>query len=161
MSLVKRSNKVTQKSNSRKLIWIGGIVLAVAGIGYAAIMSTIPVNAKYPVFGVPVNHYIKAVNSQNGPAFVSTSTKGGKGFSGVGGHLTPTIEVNNDELVSIHILNQDHQKHNFNIDQFNVHTKDLNYFDSQSITFVADKPGRFSYYDSLHPKMNGTIVVGQ
>jgi hypothetical protein len=159
--LVKRSNKVNQKFSSRKLIWICGIVLAVAGISYAAMMSATPVNARYPVFGVPVNHYIKVVNAQNGPAFVGTSTRGGKGLSGTGGQLTPTIEVNNDELVSIHILNEDHQKHNFNIDQFNVHTKDLDYFGSQSITFVADKSGRFSYYDSLHPKMNGTILVGQ
>ena len=157
----KRNSKAEQKFNSRKFIWIGGILLAIAGIGYAAMMSTTPVNSKYPVFGVPVNHYIKAVNSQNGPTFVSTSTKGGKGFSGSGGQTTPTIEVNTDELVAIHVLNEDHQKHNFNIDQFNVHTKDLDYFGSQSIMFVADKSGRFSYYDSLHPTMNGTIVVGQ
>jgi plastocyanin len=159
--LGKRNIKANKKSSSRKFIWIGCIILAAVGIGYAAIMSTIPVNAKYPVFGVPVNHYIKAVNSQNGPTFVSTSTRGGKGFSGTGGQATPTIEVNSGELVAIHILNEDHQKHNFNIDQFNVHTKDLDYFGSQSITFVADKPGRFSYYDSLNPKMSGTIVVGQ
>lgn len=161
MLLVKQNNKTSQKFNSRKLIWICGIVLAVAGISYAAMMSTTPVNARYPVLGVPVNHYLKVVNSQNGPTFVSTSTKGGKGFSGSGGQSTPTIEVNADELVSMHILNEDHQKHNFNIDQFNVHTKDLDYFGSQSITFVADKSGRFSYYDSFHPKMNGTIIVGR
>ena len=161
MLLGKRNNKVSQKSSSRKFIWIGGIILAIVGIGYAAVMSSTPVNSKYPVFGVPVNHYIKAVNSQNGPTFVSTSTKGGKGFSGTGGQATPTIEVNTDELVAMHILNEDHQKHNFNIDQFNVHTKDLDYFGSESITFVADMPGRFTYYDSLHPKMNGTIIVGQ
>ena len=159
--MVKQNSKTNQKFNSRKLIWICGIVLAVAGVGYAAMMSTIPVNARYPVLGVPANHYIKVVNSQNGPAFASTSTKGGKGFSGAGGHITPTIEVNNNELVSIHILNEDHQKHNFNIDQFNVHTKDLDHFGSQSITFVADKSGKFIYYDSLNPKMNGTILVGK
>ena len=59
------------------------------------------------------------------------------------------------------MLNEDHQKHSLNIDQFNVHTKNLDYFESQSITFVADKLGRYTYYDSLHPEMTGIIVVGQ
>jgi plastocyanin len=54
---------------------------------------------------------------------------------------------------------QTHSKHNFNIDQFNVHTKDLGYFQTQTVTFVADKEGTFQYYCTIHPEMKGNIVV--
>lgn len=160
--MVKKNNKTVKKSVSRKLIWIGGFALIVAAISYAVIMSSIPVNSKYPVFGAPTNHYLKAQMSKDGPVFVSASTRGGKGISGLrSGDQAPTIEVNVGDVVAIHMLNEDHQKHSLNIDQFNVHTKNLDYFESQSITFVADKLGRYTYYDSLHPEMTGIIVVGQ
>ena len=50
-------------------------------------------------------------------------------------------------------------KHNINIDEFNVHSRDLGYFESQTITFVADKAGTFKYYCSIHPEMKGEIIV--
>jgi len=50
-------------------------------------------------------------------------------------------------------------KHNLNIDEFNVHTKDLGYFQSESITFLADQTGTFDYYCSIHPDMKGVITI--
>jgi len=50
-------------------------------------------------------------------------------------------------------------KHNLNIDEFNVHTKDLGYFQSESITFLADQIGTFDYYCSIHPDMKGVITI--
>ena len=49
--------------------------------------------------------------------------------------------------------------HNLNIDEFNVHSMDLHYFGTQSITFLADKAGTFDYYCSIHPEMRGRLVV--
>jgi cupredoxin-like protein len=65
-------------------------------------------------------------------------------------------------LESIHFINEDydtHSKHNFNIDEFKVHSKDLGYFQSQIITFIVDKDGMFEYYCSIHPEMRGKVVV--
>ena len=62
---------------------------------------------------------------------------------------SPDFVFRKGELESIHVINEDsdtHSKHNFNIDQFKVHTKDLSYFESQTITFIADKNGTFSYF---------------
>lgn len=125
--------------------------------GYYIINSMIPVNATSPVFGAPTNFYLKSIPTQHGPTFVSSSTKGGKKS------FTPTqkplVSVSRGELVSFHVINEDNQKHNLNIDEFNVHTKDLGYFESKSITFIADKIGEFTFHCTLHPEMNGTFIV--
>lgn len=62
----------------------------------------------------------------------------------------------------MHVINEDyetHSKHNFNIDEFNVHTRDLGYFETQTISFLADKKGTFEYYCTIHPEMRGTIEI--
>lgn len=135
---------------------IGIVGLCLVG-GYYLVNSMIPVNGTSPVFDAPSNYYLKSIPTQNGPSYVSLSTKGGKKS------FTPTqkplITVNRGELVSFHIINEDDQKHNLNMDEFNVHTKDLGYFESQSITFIADKAGEFKFHCTLHPEMNGTFIV--
>jgi plastocyanin len=86
-----------------------------------------------------------------------------KGARTAGGSVVdPEYTFNKGQLESIHVINEDndsHSRHNFNIDEFNVHTKDLNYFENESITLLADKVGTFEYYCSLHPEMRGTISV--
>jgi plastocyanin len=82
--------------------------------------------------------------------------------SGGGGIPNPTYVFNRGVLQSMHLINEDyetHSKHNFNIDELNVHSKDLGYYDSQIITFVADKPGTYQYYCTIHPEMKGNITV--
>jgi len=61
--------------------------------------------------------------------------------------LSPTITVSGGNLVQIHLINEEKNqyrnppKHNLNIDEFNVYTKDRSYFKTESIIFLADKMG--------------------
>jgi hypothetical protein len=142
-------------------------VLAAAGIvsllGYAGIHSLIPVNGTVPVFAAPRNSFIKATHSQQtGYYFLSQAAGGVKGSRSGSASVNPVYYLKKGSLESVHLINEDyetHSKHNFNIDQFKVHTKDLGYFESQTITFIADKVGTFEYYCTIHPEMRGTVTV--
>lgn len=153
-------NKLSRKG----LMILGGVAAVLAIIIYAGINSTIPANGTYPVLSPPRNNFIKATHSsQSGYYFLSQSSGAVKGSRGGSSALNnPTYELSKGELESIHVINEDqetHSKHNLNIDAFNVHTRDLGYFESQTITFIADKTGTFEYYCSLHPEMKGQIIV--
>jgi hypothetical protein len=167
----KQKNK-NFKSNKKNLFSkgfiIGVVVVAVviSIIAYFGINSLIPANGKIPIFSPPRNNFIKAVYSpQTGYIFVSQSSgavKGLRGGGGGGSSTDPSYTLKKGSLESIHMINEDYQthtKHNFNIDEFNVHTKDLGYFQTQTVTFIADKEGTFKYYCTIHPEMKGTIVV--
>lgn len=164
MAKIKQKNKAPNKKNT--VFGIGIVVVIVAVIGYFAINSMIPVNADYPVFAAPTNVYIKTISTDDGKSvFASQSLKGGKSAGAPTGTHYPTLVVSKGNLVSIHIINEDKETvnfnhaHNFNIDEFNVHSKNLNPLEAQSITFLADKQGTFDYYDSNHSEMRGKIVV--
>ena len=65
-------------------------------------------------------------------------------------------------LVSLHFINEDKDTlstMHLNIDEFNVHTNKLGYIQAQTINFLADKDGSYSYYSNLHPEMKGTLTV--
>lgn len=148
------------------IIGIVAVATAISIISYYAINSMIPVNGKSPVLLPPRNIFIKASHSpQTGYIFVSQSSGAVKGLRGSGGSAystNPTYTFNKGSVESIHMINEDyetHSKHNFNIDQFNVHTKDLGYFQTQTVTFIADKEGTFQYYCTIHPEMKGNVVV--
>ena len=148
---------------------IFGIVIVsaiIALVGYFAIVSMIPVNGDFPVFAAPSNIYLKTISTNDGKSvFASQSIKGGKNGGGPNGNHYPTLFIYQGNLVSIHIINEDigtinyNHKHNFNIDEFNVHSNDLEHRQTQTITFLANKQGTFDYYDSIHPEMRGKIVV--
>ena len=153
--MVKQKHQIKLGRNT--ILTIIGIVTLCSVGGYYVVNSMIPVNATSPVFGAPANFYVKSISTQHGPTFVLSSTKGGKKS------FTPTkppiISVSRGELISFHLINEDTQKHNLNMDEFNVHTKDLNYFEYESITFIADKTGQFTFHCTLHPEMTGTFTV--
>jgi len=92
------------------------------------------------------------------------STKGGKSVPILTGN-SPQLTITQGNLVQIHLINEEKNEsisksnHNLNIDEFNVHTGDLGYFQTKSITFLADKTGNFEYYCSIHPEMKGTLTV--
>jgi plastocyanin len=177
--------KKQRYSSSNKFVLSRNAIIAIAAIGaiisigaYFAIMSMVPVNGNAPVFGAPKNNFFKASHSaKSGFFFVGQSAGGArKGFSpSVGGNANiastsnladsptgPTLYVSKGGLESIHFINEDydtHSKHNFNIDEFKVRSKDLGYFQSQIITFIVDKDGVFEYYCSIHPEMRGKVVV--
>jgi Cupredoxin-like domain len=159
-------HSVSSKRMTRKrLISYGIIAVIISGISITGYKSLIPTNGNTPVLGVPNNHFIKAIYSRSsGYAWVSLSSgsvKGSRGSSGAG-ITDPTYVFNRGGLQSMHLINEDyetHSKHNFNIDELNVHSKDLGYYESQIITFVADKPGTFQYYCTIHPEMKGNITI--
>lgn len=124
----------------------------------------IPVNVNYPVFEPPENFFLKAVKQNGKHIFASQSAKGGKGIPSLG-KQSPTLQTSEGSLISIHLINEqknttdEKSSHNINIDEFNVHSNDLGYFQTQTITFLANEKGEFFYYCSIHPEMMGRIIV--
>ena len=150
----------------QRMIMIAVLAAVISGVGVFSYKSMIPVNGSTPVFGVPNNHFIKATHStSSGYHWLSAASGSVKGMrSGGGGSVeNPQYDFNKGELETIHVINEDyttHSTHNFNIDEFNVHTKDLGYYETQTMTFLADKTGTFQYYCTIHPEMKGEITVG-
>lgn len=147
------------------LVIIGAIaVIAALGIIFGA-RSLVPVNSNSPVLLPAENIFIKASHSMaNGYEFLSQATGSVKGMRNTGGgtHVDPKYVFNLGSLQAMHVINEDyetHSKHNFNIDEFNVHTRDLGYFETQTISFLADKKGTFEYYCTIHPEMRGKIEI--
>lgn len=144
---------------------IGAIAAVVSLVGFFGYRALVPVNGTSPVLGFPTNDFIKATHSKSGYFYLSQASGSVKGLRSTGGssaHINPSYVYSKGELVSFHFINEDydtHSKHNFNIDAFNVHTKDLGYFGTETVSFVADKTGTFDYYCSIHPEMKGTITV--
>jgi hypothetical protein len=132
-------------------------------IGFFALNSFTAVNSEGFVFAPSTNIFLKTAKSLQGD-YHYQSTKGGKVPPSSEG-LSPSITVSKGNLVQIHLINEvknqpdNPSKHNLNIDEFNVHTKDLSYFQTDSIIFLADKTGTFDYYCSIHPEMKGTITI--
>ena len=150
----------------QRMIMIAVLAAVISGVGVFSYRSMIPVNGSTPVFGVANNHFIKATHStSSGYHWLSVSSGSVKGMrSGGGGSVeNPQYAFSKGELETIHVINEDyttHSTHNFNIDDFKVHTKDLGYYETQSMTFLADKTGTFQYYCTIHPEMKGEITVG-
>src|SRR5919201_649603 len=147
------ANSVSSPRLTRKRVITYGIIAAIVSlISITVYNSMIPTNGAAPVFGIPNNHFVKAKYSpRSGYAWVSISSGSIKGVrsSGGGGITNPQYVFNIGGLQSMHVINEDyetHSKHNFNIDELNIHSRDLAYSDSQTITFVADKPGTYHYY---------------
>ena len=158
-----------QKNNNKNKFFTKGTIIGIAVIaalasvgGYFALGSMVPVNGTTPVFGTPTNLYILATHTTtDGYIFQEQSTRQGKKSLSTGA-VDVSIHVIKGELVSIHVINEDKEtqsQQDLNIDEFNVHTKKLNYFQAQTINFIADKTGTFKYYSTIHPEMKGTIVV--
>jgi hypothetical protein len=161
-----RHSSVSYITNTKRRIITYGIIAAIiSGISVAAYKSMIPTNGTSPVFGIPINHFLKAkYSASSGYTWISMSPGTPKGLrgSGGGGIINPSYVFGKGSLQSVHVINEDyetHSKHNFNIDEFNVHSKDLAYYESQTIIFVADKSGNFHYYCNIHPEMKGEIII--
>jgi plastocyanin len=173
-----KNDKFVFSRNTIIAMAVIGVIISV--VGYFAIKSMIPVNGNYPIFEAPKNNFVKASHHpKSGYLFVGQSAGGARrGFvPSVGSKISstnmgnsnftdsptgPTLYISKGGLESIHFINEDydtHSKHNFNIDEFKVHSKDLGYFQSQIITFIVDKDGVFEYYCSIHPEMRGKVVV--
>jgi hypothetical protein len=157
-----------ERKVSRKWWFIAiGVIAVVITLGITfGIRSLVPVNSSSPVFLPAENIFIKASHSAaKGYEFLSQASgavKGMRASGGGGSNIDPNYVFTAGSLQSFHVINEDyetHSKHNFNIDQFNVHTRDLGYFESQTISFLANKKGTFEYYCTIHPEMKGTIEI--
>lgn len=150
----------------RRIITYAVIATVISIVGYFGYSSMVPVNGTVPVLGAPSNHFIKASHSSNtGYYWLSLSSAKVKGLRTSGGNIiNPTYTFNKGGLETFHIINEDFETksdHNFNIDEFNVHTRNLGPSESQTITFLADKTGTFEYYCTIHQGMNGTITIAE
>ena len=155
---MKTISKLSRRNIVSSSIVASVIVLSV----FFVINSFSPVNSDTLIFAPSTNISLKAVKSPDGYHY--SHTKGGKSVPNMAGSSPPII-VSKGNLVQIHLINEeknqfgDPSKHNLNIDEFNVHTKNLGYFETDSILFLADKTGTFEYYCSIHPDMKGVMTV--
>ncbi|MGZ5500759.1 MAG: cupredoxin domain-containing protein [Nitrososphaeraceae archaeon] len=159
-------NKITPK----KIIVIGIVFTIISLIIYGGINSLKSSNGNF-LLSPPRNFFMKATYLPNeGNVYTSQSTGtakilnsgAGNSRSGLAIGYNPTITLNQGNSLSIHLINEDsekHSRHNLNLDEFNIHTKNLGYFQTQTVTFTANKTGTFNYYCSIHPEMNGEIIV--
>jgi hypothetical protein len=156
-----KNSKLILSKYKYALIIFGSVAIIVALAAYFGIRSLVPVNGNAPTLAPPINTFLKANYSpQTGWMFTSPSTNSRTNAT----FNSPTIFLKYGELASVHLINEDsatRSLHNLNIDAFNVHTRNLGYFESQSITFIANKIGTFVYYCSIHPEMRGLIKVEQ
>lgn len=161
--LLRKKRQKLSKFSRGNVISVGVVLCVFVLISFFALNSFHPVNSNNFVFAPSTNISLKAVKSSQG-AYHYQYTKGGKVLPSTEG-LSPTITISKGNLVQIHLINEEKNQpnypsqHNLNIDEFNVHTKDLSYFQTDTITFLADKTGTFSYYCSIHPGMQGTITI--
>jgi len=159
----KQKNKAKSSPISRGTIIFLAAVVGLGGYGvYYFISNSTPVNSNVPDFSPASNIYILGLHDPNqGYVYDQESTRQGKKAvsSGV---IDSSIHIPQGTLVALHFINEDKDtgtQMDLNIDAFNVHTKQLNYFQAQTITFIADKEGTYSYYSTVHPEMKGTITV--
>ncbi|MFB5600729.1 MAG: cupredoxin domain-containing protein [Nitrososphaeraceae archaeon] len=168
-----KRNKTVSKRNYKKFPKIRILILSfIFTLGvliiYGGINSLKSYNGNF-FSSPPRNIFLKALYTPtHGYTYTSQSTgtakilNSGGGSSGSGASQGTTLTLNQGGSLAIHLINEDsekHSKHNLNIDEFNVHTKDLGYFQSQTITFTANKSGTFDYYCSIHPEMKGKLIV--
>lgn len=161
---MKKKDNRGYRMTKNKAIAYGALVSVVAVIGYFGYNAAIPANGTAPVFSPPLNHFLKATHtSKGGYFFLSQSGGSVKGMrTSSGSIVNPTYTLTKGELQAIHFINEDaetHSKHNFNVDEFDIHTKDLGYFETQTVSFVTDKAGTFKYYCTIHPEMTGEIII--
>ena len=149
-----------QKANSKSMKFSKNIAIGIA-IVVVSLAVYFAINSGFTITPAKNNFIVAKYYQDGGYAFVSKATTSGKKSPGASS-LNPTIHISKGSFEAIHMINEDSDtgsKHNINIDEFNVHSRDLGYFESEAKTFVADKTGTFNYYCTIHPEMKGNIIV--
>ncbi len=158
-------NKKRKQNNSQYSFTSYSLKTKIIIVGVLISVGLLLFNAVTHFSGPARNSFLKMNYSpQTGYAFVSQSGGTVKGLKGSGGSsvgANPTLHLSKGFPEAIHIINEDttHSKHNFNIDEFNIHSSDLGYFQSQIINITPNKNGTFMYYCNIHPEMKGTVIV--
>lgn len=134
---------------------VGVIIAIIAIVAYTGFASR---SSPLPAVGA-TNFSLKITNTSKGVAFVSVGTTGKKSIPT--GQTSPTLHVTQGNAVTIHIISEIHgENYDFIIPELNVHSKQLGFFEADTITFVADKRGEFIYTSTEHPEIKGLLVVG-
>ncbi|MDC8451638.1 MAG: cupredoxin domain-containing protein [Thaumarchaeota archaeon] len=106
-----------------------------------------------------VNLYITGIHTDTGLTYQDESKPPiilGRGYN------DSSIHVSEGTMIELHFINKDTDNDipmDLNLDAFNVHTNHLTSLQSQTVSFMADKSGTFTYYSKLHPEMKGTIII--
>lgn len=124
----------SKKTRQKIILAIIGIIIIGSILGYYASNASVTSSEKTPIQNI---YLITRHDPDKGFIFAIKSTDDKSFYT-----YTPISEINvkKDQPVSIHLVNGDKdEKHDFNIDEFNVHTRDLWYFEGDTSTFVANK----------------------
>lgn len=106
-----------------------------------------------------VNLYIMGIHTYTGLTYKDESKPPiilGRGYN------DSAIHILEGATIELHFINKDTTDDipmDLNLDAFNVHTNHLTSLQSQTVSFMADKSGTFTYYSKLHPEMKGTIII--
>ena len=106
------------------------------------------------------NIYITGIHTTAGYAYLNDNSQ--TQINPIRDQFGNSIHVLKGTMVVLHVINKDQDTDtlmDLNIDEFNVHTNHLGHSQSQTISFLADKEGTFTYYSNLHHEMNGTIII--
>src|SRR5918997_6180122 len=80
------SSSMKMTITRKRIITYGIIAAIISGVGIAGYKSMIPTNGNSPVFGIPINHFVKAkYSASSGYGWVSMSSGAAKGLRGSGG----------------------------------------------------------------------------
>jgi len=71
----------------------------------------------------------------------------------------PDIHAKAGVPLKIVIVNKDFVRHDFIIDKLNVNTAYLRTEQDFTTAIASDSPGTFQYYCSLHPSMQGKVII--
>ena len=150
------------------LVVVGGFMVLSGKKGTSTPDSTTMQQGTNEQTGSPSSTSGAMINEQtptgaSGAAMEQSGTE--KAFTVVGSNFSfdvKTMTVKKGDTVKVTFKNSD-GFHDWNLDEFNAHTKKIQAGAEETVTFTADKTGTFEYYCSVgnHRKMGmvGKITV--
>jgi plastocyanin len=151
----------SEKSNKTPLIIAVVIIVAIGGLLYSnshALKQMAGGSKQVAVQGAKTTPIVKDTASPSAIQAEQTFTVTGANFS-----FDPkTMTVKKGDKVKVVFKNAE-GFHDWNLDEFNAHTKKIKANEEDTVEFVADKTGTFEYYCSVgqHRQMGmkGTLTV--
>lgn len=158
---------------NKNYVIIGIVVVLIAAVGYFTMNSNKSNSMQQTEESIPTTTEENTSNVTMETKGVSTGITGSssadmkeaKTFIVDGSNFTfsvKEIKVNKGDTVKV-VFNNKEGTHDWNLDEFNAHTKKIGEGQSDTVTFVAEKAGTFEYYCSVgqHRQMGmkGNLIV--